>query len=728
MTKKSAKCIMLLLTIMMMITGCSGRIGNSADKPANEVEETAPTPTPTPTPVPTPEPTPTPQATRMQVPITKNGRDVTGNLSDNEMWSSQIIEEDDRFEIGSLDGELIDSLYFIWTKRPLPYVIVYPDGSVQNVEGDMLHQVVRLEKPASLVSVSVSYAGTTLDVNELSAYTEGVLPDDVQDWKRMEEGEADICLFPTHADDEYVFFGGILPYYAGELGYKVQVCWMCCHDNNYIRNHELLNALWKSGCRYYPEINYNALDFTCASYDEAVRRYTVDQFERYQVEMIRKYRPYVVVGHDEKGEYGHGAHILASVCLERAVSDAAKPELFTESSAMYGAWDVQKTYIHLYGKDPTILDYDTKLEKFDGLTAYEVALQCYEEHKTQFENSNFTVYREDSPYDSAKFGLQRTTVGADEKKNDLLENVKFSEEKTGIEYVPTASELNAKKMTGEVLGSSLFKESGKPGELKTCRYTVTDIATGRSEEKSMQVYLPYGYDETKKYDVLVLAQGESGDETYWFAETKDEAEREVSLKNLLDNMIADGQCEPLIVVSTSWANNASCKMTRFDMNDLTIASAQQAAEMRRDILPFIIENYSTYAASSSPADIKKARDHFGYVGISWSAMTGILGMMREDTDCFSWFGSFAPGLFDLNDTVKRIDAVSTTQPIRYFLMCCGTDEEIDKSESIYTRLAEDSASLVDGQNCEFIEIQGGAHWYGTWLAGIYNSLLVFFRK
>ena len=35
--------------------------------------------------------------------------------------------------------------------------------------------------------------------------------------------DADMLLLPTHADDEHLWFGGTMPYYAGELGYKVQV-------------------------------------------------------------------------------------------------------------------------------------------------------------------------------------------------------------------------------------------------------------------------------------------------------------------------------------------------------------------------------------------------------------------------------------------------------------------------------------------------------------------------
>ena len=44
--------------------------------------------------------------------------------------------------------------------------------------------------------------------------------------------------------------------------------------------------------------------------------YNIDDLIKFQVNAIRKYKPYVVVGHDENGEYSHGQHILNSKSLD----------------------------------------------------------------------------------------------------------------------------------------------------------------------------------------------------------------------------------------------------------------------------------------------------------------------------------------------------------------------------------------------------------------------------
>ena len=81
-----------------------------------------------------------------------------------------------------------------------------------------------------------------------------------------------------------------------------------------------------------------------------------------------------------------------------------------------------KVYLHLYGDAPTILDYETPLEAFGGRTAYEIALDAYAEHLSQ-QHWTFTVYSFDSPMDSHRFGLYRSTVGEDEARNDLMEHL-----------------------------------------------------------------------------------------------------------------------------------------------------------------------------------------------------------------------------------------------------------------------------------------------------------------
>lgn len=64
----------------------------------------------------------------------------------------------------------------------------------------------------------------------------------------------------------------------------------------------------------------------------------------------------------------------------------------------------------------------------------------------------------------------------------------------------------------------------EPGRIECVRYPSRAYALeafyGKRNiplEKTMYVYLPYGYDSGKKYPVLYLMHGGTDDEGYWFA-------------------------------------------------------------------------------------------------------------------------------------------------------------------------------------------------------------------
>lgn len=60
-------------------------------------------------------------------------------------------------------------------------------------------------------------------------------------------------------------------------------------------------------------------------------------------------------------------------------------------------------------------------------------------------------------------------------------------------------------------------------------------------KRRMAVYLPYGYSSsTKKYPVIYLLHGSGGDETAWADCGR--------LTQIMDHLIAEGRCEPMIVV------------------------------------------------------------------------------------------------------------------------------------------------------------------------------------
>lgn len=293
-------------------------------------------------------------------------------------------------------------LYLIWESAPGTYTFTV-DGEVKSggTQG-FLHELIKLDAPVNSITLKL---GESCSLCDVYAYSKGQLPDYVQDWQLM-EGNADLLIFPTHADDEMLFFGGLIPTCAGEYGQKVQIVYLTNHRiRQPVRNHELLNALWHAGDFYYPVVS-DFPDRYTLSLDEALELYDYDEVVAFQVEMIRRFKPYAIYAHDEAGEYGHGVHQLNTYCLEQAVFDAARDDVNLDSLELYGAWDTPEMWIHMYPYNQVVMNWHIPLSHFGGKTALEVAREAYLFHESQ-QIYEFEVL-EYGEGDCRLFGLWRT--------------------------------------------------------------------------------------------------------------------------------------------------------------------------------------------------------------------------------------------------------------------------------------------------------------------------------
>jgi hypothetical protein len=140
------------------------------------------------------------------------------------------------------------------------------------------------------------------------------------------------------------------------------------------------------------------------------------------VQILRQFKPKVLVTHDFNGEYRHGAHELTAQLAAEAYTQAADAEKFTDSAQAYGTWQVQKLYAHLYADNQIKMDWSLPLRNLGGKTSLEAATEAYALHLTQ-ESTKFSMEETGTKYDNTLFGLVKTEVGADVLKNDFLENV-----------------------------------------------------------------------------------------------------------------------------------------------------------------------------------------------------------------------------------------------------------------------------------------------------------------
>ncbi len=269
----------------------------------------------------------------------------------------------------------------------------------------------------------------------IKVYSAGELPGSVQAWNPPVL-KADVMVVSTHQDDELIFLGGTIPYYATALKKPTVVVYMA-NCTRYRRN-EALNALWKMGVRDYPDF-INLQDKRVDSIAKAVELWGgKDHVLEVLVERIRRYKPEVIVTQDLNGEYGHNQHKTTARAMMYAIDAAADPTRYPESYEIYGAWQVKKLYHHLYKENQIEMDWETPLESLNGYTPLKVAQIGMNEHASQLK---YYSVKSHGKYDNALFGLYFTTVGEDVAKNDFLENIDPDASAKYLEAHPEAADL-----------------------------------------------------------------------------------------------------------------------------------------------------------------------------------------------------------------------------------------------------------------------------------------------
>ena len=371
------------------------------------------------------------------------GKDITESVSLNftvgNGRSARLLDRnvesacsaDDLFELQISSTEPIYGIYLLWNDEVPRWTISGETETIHGGNNGFWHEYMPLSGGLNYTMTWTDTPGAELA--EVYFLSRGEVPDFVQIWDAPCE-KADFLLIPTHADDEHLWFGGTMPYYAGELGYKIQVVYLMKHVSG--RHHELLNGLWHVGVRNYPVIS-EFIDKYSWSLSHAKTLYPEEEVLSFLVENIRRFQPEVIVGHDLKGEYGHGAHILnATVLSERALTAAADPMQCPESYAKYGTWETKKCYLHLYHENEIFIDWTAKiLSAFDGKNAYDVAQEGFDQHVSQRDFFSMSLDNREK-YGNALFGLIYSTVGPDLARNDFLENIPAQSLTTWVEPEP----------------------------------------------------------------------------------------------------------------------------------------------------------------------------------------------------------------------------------------------------------------------------------------------------
>ena len=197
-----------------------------------------------------------------------------------------------------------------------------------------------------------------------------------------------------------------------------------------------------------------------------------------------------------------------------------------------------------------------------------------------------------------------------------------------------------------------YRDLWQSGQIRRMTYTIREEnAEAPNTEicKYANVYLPYGYDEEKKYPVLYLIHGGGGTPDAWLDDSK--------IKHALDVSFAAGRCAPFLVVFPTFYNREPVRTGRVDEQAERAHVLGFMKELRQNLIPAVDSAFSTIAERRG-----RAIGGFSMGGVTtWFAFLNNLDQfeyfMPLSGDCWQ-FGGLGGG----KETVKTVDFLCSRVP------------------------------------------------------------------
>ena len=328
---------------------------------------------------------------------------------------------DDAITVTLPEDKTPEGLALHWLKAPEDSTITLYDADGAEIKvinesnpGSMMQMYYELD--AATRKITITTTDEDNGMAELRVYEAGKVPQMVQKWEPLPE-KVDMMLIVAHKNDELLSLGGTMSFAAVE-GKTCAVVYMTTNSRE--RYAEGLDGMWTAGNRHHP-VFLMYKDAKKGDYQETVDLWGWEESLGDVVEVIRRYKPDVIVTHDVDGEYGHNQHILTCALTQAAVESALDAEQYPESAEQYGVWDTPKLYIHLYPEGQLTLPWDEPEEQLGGYTINQLTYAAFEKHWSQREY--YSMDGDGKTYDCTCFGLARSTVGEDIEKNSFFENL-----------------------------------------------------------------------------------------------------------------------------------------------------------------------------------------------------------------------------------------------------------------------------------------------------------------
>lgn len=238
-------------------------------------------------------------------------------------------------------------------------------------------------------------------------------------------------------------------------------------------------------------------------------------------------------------------------------------------------------------------------------------------------------------------------------------------------------------------GFDVAREDIPRGLVEAVTYESKSIGITRR----MVVYTPPGYANDREYPVLYLLHGIGDDENGWH--------QKGSANVILDNLLADGKVEPMIVVMP---NGRAAPGITVDTPQYAQLPAFAAFEkdLLDDIIPLVEKRYS----------VKKQRTHRALAGLSMGGGQS-LNFGLTHTEMFAWIGAFSSARNTKPAAEVVLDPDRIAKELRFLWLSCGDqDDLIPISERFHSALNEMNVPHA-------CRVSSGGHTWEVWKSDLY---------
>lgn len=283
--------------------------------------------------------------------------------------------------------------------------------------------------------------------------------------------------------------------------------------------------------------------------------------------------------------------------------------------------------------------------------------------------------------------------------------------------------------------SEFFQDATQQGRIELVEYDSKDYtsASRPTTHKPAYVYVPYGYDPSKKYDVIYLLHGWSGvAQEYFLGRSGNSRTR---LVNIFDNLIQRGLCRPFIAVSPTWDKDNRSK----GWGESTQEAAVFSQEYVNDLIPAVETRYSTYLESPDQAGILASRNHRAIGGFSLGSIT--TWFVFEQAFAYSsmylpmsgdnWSQGMYGGAYHPDETAKFLADLVNASPYKndfYVWYAVGSkDVRIDQTHNQALAMSK-LTDTFNTSNFSYHMKDGGRHDFNAVWEFCYHALQFFFPK